>query len=308
LNLSLGAVMLIAASMCKGVQGLFPLTVIFFYWAVFRNIQFSRMLKNSAFILMIIIVFYGIILLNESARTSYEMYFNNRIVGTFAHPASTHTDRFYIIEQLFSELLPVLILMLLSRIIIKIKRKDFVLDKVNIQFSLWFILIALSGTLPLIATIEQSGFYIVTAFPYYAIGFAILFAPFLTAHIEQINTGSGKFKTWTRVAGFFLTLSVIFSVITIIYIPKRDKEILHDIYCIGPIITNGSIIGIANEMNDDWSLFTYCSRYYYISLDASSIRHKYFILDKTLDHKLIPEGYRMVNLSTQKYDLYIRNK
>jgi 4-amino-4-deoxy-L-arabinose transferase-like glycosyltransferase len=71
LNLFLAALMLIAASMCKGFQGLFPLTAIFFYWVLFKNISFSKMLKNSIFILLVIVAFYGIILLNESVRSSY---------------------------------------------------------------------------------------------------------------------------------------------------------------------------------------------------------------------------------------------
>jgi hypothetical protein len=82
---------------------------------------------------------------------------------------------------------------------------------------------------------------------------------------------------------------------------------LNDIYCIGPIITSGSIIGIPKEMDDDWHLYMYCSRYFNISLDVSSLRHKYFLLDKKWDRKLVPEGYKALNLPTQKYNLFIRN-
>jgi len=307
LNLSLAALMLIAASMCKGVQGLFPLTAIFFYWVIFRNISFSRMFIYSVFLLVFIIVFYGMISLNETVRSSYAAYFDSQIIPSFTNPGITHTDRFRIIKQLFSELLPVFVLMIGGGIFIKIKKMFSSIDKNTKRISLLFLLIALSGTLPLMLTLKQSGFYMVTAMPCYAIGFAIIFAPSLSTLIDQIKVNSKKLKIFTTVTWLMLAVSIVFSLITIIYIPKRDKEMLHDVYCTGEIITNGNIIGIPEETHSEWSLHAYYSRYFYISLDASSIRHKYFLLDKSLDPKLVPEGYKMLNIPTQKYNLYIWN-
>ena len=306
--LTLAAIMLIAASMCKGAQGLFPLTAIFFYWVVTRNISFSKMLIFSFYLSILIIGFYGVILLNDNVRSSYEMYFNNRIVTTFSNPASTHTDRFYIIKQLFSELIPVLILISGMMIFKRIKKYSLIVHEDILQIVVLFFLIALSGSLPLMLTLEQSGFYLVTTFPYYAICFAAYFAPLCLKLLKQLDINSIVFKRWRIAVILFLTASIIISIYTIASIPKRDKEELNDIYAFGEIIPNGSIIGIHQEMSNDWRLHTYFIRYFYISIDASSTIHKYFLLDKTLDVKLVPDNYHEIDLPTKKYTLYIHNE
>jgi hypothetical protein len=307
LNLSIAALMLIAASLCKGIQGLFPLAAIFFYWAVFRKISFSRMLAQSAFLTTIIIAFYGIILLNETVRSSYVMYIHNRITPAFTDPGITHPNRFGILLRLFQELIPAFVLVIAGGIFFGIKKKYTAIDKNSLRISLWFLLIALSGTLPLMSTKVQSGFYFVMALPYFAIAFACLFAPSLSTIIGQINTTSKKFKIYTTGIWLILAASVVFSIVTVLYIPKRDKEMLHDVYCTASIISKGSIISIPVEIYNEWSLQTYYNRYFFISLDASAKRHKYFLFKKELDPKLIPAGYILVNLPTQRYDLYIRN-
>jgi len=306
-NLGIAALMLIAASMCKGVQGLFPLAAIFFYWILFRSFSFGKMFLFSAFLFICIAAFYGLILLNHTVFTSYEMYFHDRIVAAFAHPAATHADRFYIIKQLFSELAGVFILMLFFWIFSRIKHRHFSADNNVVRISIWFLLIGLSGTLPLLLTIEQSGYYLVTAMPYYAIGFAVFFTPAVSALIEQINLISKQFKIWTVITWVILASSIVFSAVSISSGPKRDQELLHDVYLTGSIIKSGSIIGISNEMSGDWSLQAYYNRYYYISLDASAQPHEYFLLDKTLDQKLVPVDYKILPLPTQKYNLYVRN-
>ena len=142
--------------------------------------------------------------------------------------------------------------------------------------------------------------------PYYAIGFAILVAPLLSNLTGQINVDSKKYKRWVLAAQLFLVASFVFSIYTIAFIPKRDREMLHDVYCTGEIIKNGSIISIPDKMNDAWSLRAYYIRYFFISLDASPAQHAYFLLDKTLDPKIIPVGYSLVSMPTQKFDLYIK--
>lgn len=308
LNLALAAVMLIAASLCKGAQGLFPLATIFFYWAVFRNISFSKMFIYSAMLAVIVAAFYGIILLDQDVRTSYEMYFYNRIVTTFNNPAATHTDRFYIVKQLFSELLPVFILTAGILLFMRIRKLFAVPPSYILKISLLFFLIALSGTLPLLLTIEQSGYYLVTVMPYYAIGFSIYFSPLFSKFISEIDIQSRSFKRWKAGLSLFLIGSVIFSVASILTTPKRDSDKLHDVYCTGKIIEEGNIIGVSHEMNSDWTLHAYYNRYFYISVDTIiPQKYKYLLLEKDLDAALVPGGYHSMDLPTKKYTLYVRD-
>jgi hypothetical protein len=306
LNLALGAIMLVAASMCKGPQGLFPLAAVFFYWAVFQNISFGKMFTYSMVLAGIVVGFYGIILLSEEGSKSYEMYFLNRIYVTFNNPASTHTDRIYIIKQLFSELIPVFVLTVGTFIFLRIKKHISVIPKHIPKTSLLFFLIALSGTLPLLLTIEQSGYYLVTVMPYYAMGFSIYFSPFFSRYTEQVNMQSKLFKRWRIAVSLILICSVSFSIANMFAGPKRDVEKLHDVFYTGEIIQEGNTIGVSSNMFSDWSLQSYYNRYFYISLDTVATQHKYILLEKDADLSLMPKGYSQMNIPTKRYSLFMK--
>ena len=307
LNLILGAIMLIAASMCKGAQGLFPLAAVFLYWAVFQNISFGKMFTYSVVLVGIVVGFYGIILLNEEASKSYEMYFFNRIYVTFNNPANTHTDRIYIVKQLFSELIPVFVLTVGTFLFLRIKKRWSATPSYISKTSLVFFLIALSGTLPLLLTIEQSGYYLVTVMPYYAIGFSIYFAPFFTKYTAQADIQSKLFKRWRIAVSLILICSVSFSIASVFTGPKRDVEKLHDVFYTGEIIQKGNTIGVSSNMLSDWSLQSYYNRYFYISLDTVATRHKYLLLEKDADLSLMPKGYSQMDIPTKRYSLFIKN-
>jgi len=307
-RLFIAATMIIAASLCKGFQGLFPLAGVFFFWVVFRNISFRQMVTRSLFLLIVVAIFYGIILLKERVRLSYVLYFHNQLVPAFTHPGETHSDHFTIVEQLFFELIPVFILTFGIGIFMKIKKSKPATDLNIRRASIWLFLIGFSGTLPLMLTMKQSGFYTVTAMPYFAAGFAVLLAPFISNLIEQLKIDSANFFTFTRVSWLVLYAAIIFTIVTIIYLPKRDVRMLHDVYCTGQVVPNGSIISISDELYNQWSLYAYYSRYFYISLDASTTPHEYFLSEKNPDKPKVPVGYKLLKLPTQRYDLYIREQ
>jgi len=127
---------------------------------------------------------------------------------------------------------------------------------------------------------------------------------YISAGIQKFNIESKKFKPFVIVSWFVLFCSVSISLITIKYIPKRDKEALHDVYCIGNKVGKGNIIGVPFETYTEWSLHSYFSRYFYISLDTANVKYNYFLLDKTFDKKLIPAGYHFIDLPTEKFNLY----
>ena len=50
-----------------------------------------------------------------------------------------------------------------------------------------FILLGLTGVLPLMISIKQSGFYLIPAFPFFAIGACILMYPFYFGRFKNIS-------------------------------------------------------------------------------------------------------------------------
>jgi hypothetical protein len=161
----------------------------------------------------------------------------------------------------------------------------------------------ISSSLPLMVTLEQRGFYLVTSLPFYAIGIAAISASHISAAVGKINIQKNSFKRIKWISVFLLCCSVIF---TFLQIGKcsRDEEMLHDVHLIGKIIPKGTILGSVDELWRIWSLQEYLIRHYYICQDNKiTTENDYLLLES---EKNVPPMYKVkkINITTKKYHLY----
>ncbi len=305
LNLVFAGVFVFLSSLTKGVQGLFPIAAVGFYWIVsVKNYQFSKMILHSLILVGTSVVIYSLMfLVSPEALESFKTYFGIRFVNTFNNVGATTGNRFELLIRLISELFPLAILSLLILILSKKqKAKDLTIED-GTKRILWFILIGLSGSMPLMVTLEQRGFYLVTALPYFAIAFALLLAPRLTNLFNKIDERSAGLKLFKGFAAILLIASLVF-VFTSIGKSKRDGEMLQDVYAFGKIIPRGEVVGIPTEMWNDWNFQTYMVRYNYISLEAGDVTNKYFLIRKDLPRSLVPESYHLLTDKTAFINIY----
>lgn len=311
INILIAGICIFLSSLTKGVQGLFPITGVFFFWALSKQISFKKNIIYSILLVGTPFLIYALLILfNNHIYDVYKLYFENRLGKAFNSTVHNTTDnRFEIVIRLFTELIPMFILML---IIYLFQRKN--ISEENEQKNnrikiYWLLLIGFSGSLPLISTLEQRGFYLLTSLPLFALAGAIAVSGRMKQLIEKINS-SGNFLKYSR----WITISIfLFSVLfTISKVgeTKRDKELLSDIYSFGKFIPRGEIVSIPLEMWNDWNLQTYSVRYNYISLDGiSGSKHKYLLIRKNLPKSLVPDSYEPYPIKTEYLDLYIlKNK
>lgn len=304
--LILAGVCVFLSSLTKGIQGLFPITAVFSYWMVSnkdisfkKNILYSLILVGTPVLIYSILIFY-----NNHIYDVFKLYFENRLGMTFNNKTRFTTDnRFEIMFRLFTELIPMFILMLFIYLFSK-KHKVVTLNK-NAHFTkiTWLLLIGFSGSLPLMITLEQRGFYLLTTLPFFTMAGAAFLANRMGILVEKINLAGNfyKYAKWTTV--IILLFSLIFT-ISKIGGTKRDKKLLSDIYNIGKIIPHGNIVGIPPEMGQDNSLREYLIRNFYISSDDGNTQYEYFIIRKNLSNNLVPKSYLLYPLETKEIDLY----
>jgi hypothetical protein len=168
---------------------------------------------------------------------------------------------------------------------------------------LFFLLIGISASCPLMITREQSGFYLVTSLPYYAIFFAVVAAPYLSAWFEKINMQHFSFMIFRIIS--FLSLAGVLA-FSFLQAGKtgRDADMIHDAHEIGKIIPGGTTLGSTRELWKEWSLQEYLVRHYYIcQADRFSPEDDYLLLESETK---IPSGMKTekVNIPTMKYHLY----
>ena len=296
LYLALAGVFIFLASLTKGFQGLFPLAAIFFYWLVFRKFSFVKMLLYSCQLLSVTALIYIFISLNDSARDGLSAYLQNRVLNSIAS-VSTVENRFYLIGRLFTELLVPIVLSLLLLILLRKKIKT---EKIYSKYYIFFLLIGISASFPLIVTMEQRGFYLVTSLPFYAIALAIISATYTTSALVGVDTKKTGFKIFKVFSIILFCGSIIFSGMQIGKI-NRDNDMLHDVYLIGNFIPRGTAVNTSPEVWPTWALQEYFIRHFYISMDVNRIPTKeFFIANVPPDDTL----YKKINIPTIKYHLY----
>lgn len=299
LHLVLAGVFIFFASLTKGFQGLFPLAVIFFYWIVYRNFPFGKMIIYSFALVFVLALIYSLILLNPSAKDGLLAYLHNRVEHSISS-VSTVENRFELLSRLAQELIvPVSVSLLLLLLL----RKKFGVQKIYSKQSFFFLLIGISASFPLIITLEQRGFYLVTSLPFYAISIAAFSASYVATAIEKINLQKVSFKIFRWASTALLAGSAIFSVFQIGKF-SRDEEMLHDVYLIGKTIPEKTNVGSSPELWANWALQEYFVRHYYICMSAEMTdKYDYILVDVP---EKIPQGLKTekVNIPTTKYHLY----
>jgi len=304
--LILAGICVFLSSLTKGLQGLFPITAIFSYWIVtYKKTSFKNTLIYSLILIGTPLFIYSILIFfNHHIYEVLKLYFENRLGNTFNNVARfTTNNRFEIMFRLFTELIPMFILMLLIYLFSLKNKSEITRTKKEGTKIAWLVLIGISGSLPLIITLEQRGFYLLTTLPFFALAGAAMVVDRTENLIEKINRETNSFRLARALTYIILLFSLLFT-ISKIGESKRDKNLLYYIYTIGKIVPHGDIINITPEMAQDYSLREYLIRNFYISSDDSNKQYEYLIIRKNLSKKLVSNHYRLYPLETKEIDLY----
>tara|TARA_R110002050_G_scaffold204327_3_gene339779 strand:+ start:23502 stop:24932 length:1431 start_codon:yes stop_codon:yes gene_type:complete len=306
-NIIIGGIFLFLTSFCKGFQGLFPLVTIVFYALFFKTISFKKALGYSVVLGLVPFIIYALLLWNDTSYLSIENYFNNRIVRTFTKSYSaTTTNHFSLLNQIFEQLIPVFIILALSFAILKWKIKN---SRLSIDWKRFgfFLSLGLAGSLPLMITLEQRGFYLTTSFPFTAIAFACMGENMLHPVLDRINPNGKGFRIFNAVSIIGLVGVIILTGLSIGK-SKRNQDELHDVYLIGANVPENSNFSIPNSLKGNYGLQAYFIRHFYISLDPDTANlHTYFLTLKGSNTQ-IPAGFLPVELDFKTYQLYQRNE
>ena len=258
------------------------------------------MIRQTLLMLLFPVLAYVVLFLIPESRESLSIYLFSRALHRI-NEVPTVTHRFYILIRLASELIPPVILTVLFLTIgSKSNQQQYHFDLR--RKSLLFISIGMAASLPLMLTMVQKGFYFVPALPFFAIGFSLLIAPVINSLIERLDQRRKLYRL-LFLCSFLLFIATIFYSCMQIGKTRRYRELIHDVYEIGKVVPEKSIVSIPAELWNEWDLQCYLMRYFNISLEIGNNK-SYYILDKTMQADSV-RGFEKVTLSTQQYDLYV---
>jgi 4-amino-4-deoxy-L-arabinose transferase-like glycosyltransferase len=296
----LAGISLFLGFLTKGFVALYPLTSLFFYFIFTKKITFARGILGSFVMLFgLITPILFLYLFNEEAITSLLKYFNNQVAGSIKN-VSTVNSRFWILWSCFQQLIPVFLFMgvviLFARRIKKIKYK--------LQDSFYPVLfVGLSGVIPIMISLKQRDFYIVSAYAFICLAISLLLLPYVSQIILRLESYS-RYNYWIKkVSSSLLIISLVIIVFQYNRI-GRDVKMITDVKKISEIVPEKSIISIPNSLSNNWSLRGYFARYNHIGLTPNpnlKLETHYFLSDR--EERI--EGFKKVDsLGLSTYYLY----
>lgn len=289
LFLVFSGLLLVGASMCKGVQGLFPLVFPVLFALFTKERSFGKAVVDCIIIGATIVAVYALLALDPAMRLSYTKYYHDRIFATFnVAETATTGSRFYLLWELLQNLFVPLGVIALLYLLLRNVAGSF-------QRVWAFVALAFCGIIPLLVTREQRGFYLVTALPFMAIAMALPMAHIMRLRIAEIR----RPKIISAVM-VLVTIGSIAATIVFAGQPKRDKDFLHDAYAIGKSVGTDKIIGTSPAIYSTWAFHAYLVRHFNIALDKE---HEQLYLLKEKTDTVTPPGFEPVSAELIRYRL-----
>lgn len=289
----------------KGPVALFPLATPFLYWLVYRSVPGKKMVLHTMYHTGLVVIGMGLLLLYTPAYNFFAKYMEQQVIigitGKGRVASVSMLSKLFVLKGLFLDNL--LTMLCLSGLILFIGHKKHIRISPDYQkAAVFFILIGVSASFPLMIAAVKNGFYIVPSIPFYAIGLAILIFPI----VETWYTHSDiKHRGWRIFKGFSIALIIIGIAIPCVRMGTigRDRDILDDLYVLKPYIPQKTSLAVSDSMVQDWRLYAYMIRYFYLSFYPQDKESVYFFLRKG-DVPKNPYATR-IPVTTKNFDLFI---
>jgi 4-amino-4-deoxy-L-arabinose transferase-like glycosyltransferase len=172
-SLALAGFMIYLGFMTKGFVALFLWSYPFWVYILKYNTSFKQFAKNTIALVGFTCIPFAVISLVYPSSFNYLLDYFNIQVSNSLQNVQTVESRFWIISKLIKELITpsilVILILLLSRGS-KVKQ----VNGSDKKIALIFFLVGLSGVLPIIISLKQSGFYSVPAYAIIAISVALM--------------------------------------------------------------------------------------------------------------------------------------
>jgi len=299
--LLLSGAFLTLAGLTKGVQGLFLLGGPSLFWLIHRSFPFSRAAMSTALVLCFPALTVAFCFLYEPAYHSFEAYFGSRFTKTFQGVGATTGSHFLHLKELGLYIIPALIITGIAMLVCGFQAIS-VHFRHHLKMAIFMLLVGLSGILPLMVTLEQRGFYQLTALPFIALFFALIIAPLAEKIQHKINASKLLRATISGLA--LILLAGTLSITAWKWgQPKRDADKLHDLAIVSATIEEERLLILDKKAISDWPLICYLQRFYGISVRHGEEAQGRYLVAQSEIHD--PE-WNPLPLPLQTYRLYIR--
>jgi 4-amino-4-deoxy-L-arabinose transferase-like glycosyltransferase len=269
----LAGVLCTGAFLTKGFTGLFPWAVPFLWWLVYRDTAFSKMLLRSLLLVGSSLAFLGLLLLDDTAFHSMSQYLDQQVFRAIRGERELAVyGRFHILIKMGGELFYMVLPLILVFVLVSKSKWRLCWQAVDKKAVLFWGLLGASASLPVMISLKQFSYYVVPAYPFFALALAVIIKVFW----EQLQSTKGAAERWRKVVRPLAILVMLSAVIVgASSIGKsRDTALLADVAAIGKYQAKmGTFYNCLDSLEGDHRLQAYLFRYHYQTVTRSDTAH-----------------------------------
>ncbi len=257
-----------AALASKGPVGLFPLVTPAIAWLTLRPKSAIQATRVQASVVAVVAVLLALTLTYAPAREFVAAYYQHQVVTSLQGQRETVDSawgRFDLVWQLVVHLLPTAIIAAALGVW---GLRHAVAGPLPRGPLLFCLLSALSGSLPIMVSPKQTGYYTAPTWGLFAMALALACLPSVIAIVDRVSQIPSIQLPLRRVQiGVGLALALLVAMSPAWYgRTQRDAQLIRDVQRIGQLVGKRQTIIIPSTMSDEWSLQAYLYRWHYISV------------------------------------------
>ena len=242
---------------------------------------------------------------SEAANNNLTSYFNKQVVGSIQNE-STVNSRFAILGEFFQHVLILLLITGLVLLIAKVKKVKLSVNKEDKKLIYVFSFILLCGILPIMISMKQRGFYILTVYPFFGLLMGIILAPLADNYLQK-QESKPKFNTLLKGSLIVLVISTLGLSIFSSQRIGRDKDELTDCKKVIEYIGTDKTIDMCSATQwDNWSKHGYYSRYGNITLNRQGENEQEYFIVNNGECEADTAHYDKIELDLSIHTLYKR--
>jgi hypothetical protein len=292
-----------AGFLCKGFVALFPLSSMLWLWLFIRKTSFIRCVADTLIVTIACLLPFVFLFFYIPPGLEYlELYIQKQVIASI-QIAHTVNSRFFILRFLLQQLIPALVVFFGILMGSKMKNPKPEIDFESRNRSSVFIAIALSGILPIMISLKQSGFYISATLPLLAIALSLYIIPYIRLLFEKFTLSAKKQTGFIFTSGFVLIITIIFS-LSFVNKSIRDRDLLSDVRKITAVVPKFTSLAGERVLYANWSLIGYLERYAGIELQKGITPKFKYLLTEINPKTPIPENFKEMNIDLKAFKLY----
>lgn len=285
---------ILCAVLVKGPVGLFPIAIPIIGFLTIKEIK----LKHAGIVTLIItgafLVAALIIFTNKEASEFLNRYLETQVFASLSGSrknVESHLDSLKVISR---EIVVPFIIAILFSIVFIVKDRAKLKLKADRKF-LFFLLIALSGSLPVMLSTKLMSWYLFPSFPFYTLAVAYLFENY-SSRLQNNVANNRRATIVMLVISAVIFLASIIIMLTEKNVLRKNKEFHNDFSVQKINLEERQTFSVYPEdLTEDWGLIANIQRFYKASL-SDSIGHKYLIARKdSSNSRIIVSNYHKIH-------------